>query len=213
MCFREGCTIPPHKNILVSRHHLHRHARHWHGRASTTVSSARDICDVQEEPIGELDEPMEDITPFANQDFDDTIDPALHSRFRFLHTGTAQFADWCIAGSVTQATNCLVQQSLVQAPVSLFLDASSKLPSHAIQLFLHISQMLVTTGQKHHTVLAQILTLLLGLIPSQQDNWPTMPSTMASFQSHILNPTNKHSLVSLLPIPNVYMLSDDAHAY
>ena len=81
MCFREGCTIPPHKNILVSRHHLHRHARHWHGRALTTVSSARDICDVQEEPIGELDEPMEDITPFANQDFDDTIDPALHSRF------------------------------------------------------------------------------------------------------------------------------------
>jgi hypothetical protein len=40
-----------------------------------------------------------------------------------------------------------------------------------------------------------------------------MPSSTAGFQSHILNPTNQHSLVSILPVPHVYMLHDQSHAY
>jgi hypothetical protein len=48
--------------------------------------------------------------------------------FSFAKTGTNQFANWCIAGCVTQATRCLVLQSLLQAPVSLYLDTLSKYP-------------------------------------------------------------------------------------
>jgi hypothetical protein len=70
--------------------------------------------------------------------------------FSFAKTGTAQFADWCIAGSVTQATRCLVLQSLLQAPVSLYLDTLFNLPPHSIHLFLHIAFMLMTTGQMQH---------------------------------------------------------------
>ncbi len=40
-----------------------------------------------------------------------------------------------------------------------------------------------------------------------------IPTTLAGFQLHILNPTNTHSLVSLLPAPTVSMLSDKCHAY
>jgi hypothetical protein len=40
-----------------------------------------------------------------------------------------------------------------------------------------------------------------------------MPSTIAGFQSHILNPTNQHSLVLILPILSVYMLHNQSHAY
>ena len=40
-----------------------------------------------------------------------------------------------------------------------------------------------------------------------------MPSTLADFQSHILNPSNKHALVTILPSPNVYILNDGLHAY
>jgi hypothetical protein len=131
--------------------------------------------------------------------------------FCFAKPGTAQFAAWVISANVNCATNCLVQQSLLQAPD---LDNSAKLPPHAIQLFLNISKSLVTTGQAHHAVLSTILKLLLDLIPSDHREWPTMPSTISGFQSHVLlNPTNKHSLVSILPTPATTMLPNGSHAY
>jgi hypothetical protein len=40
-----------------------------------------------------------------------------------------------------------------------------------------------------------------------------MPSSTAGFQSHILNPTNQHALVLILPVPSLYMLHDQSHAY
>jgi hypothetical protein len=133
--------------------------------------------------------------------------------FSFVKTGTAQLSDWCIAGSVIQATCCLVLQSLLQAHVSLYLDTLSKLPPHSIHLFLHIAFMLMTTGQMQHDALLSILVLVFSLISPDCKEWPTMPSTIAGFQSHILNPTNQHSLVSILPIPSVYMQHDQSHAY
>jgi hypothetical protein len=133
--------------------------------------------------------------------------------FSSVKTDTAQFADWCISGSVTQATRCLVLQSLLQAPVSLCLDTSSKLPPHSIHLFLHTAFMLMTTGQMQHDALSSILVLVFSLISPDYKEWPSMPSSTAGFQSHILNPTNQNSLVSILPIPSVYMLHDQSHAY
>ncbi len=70
-----------------------------------------------------------------------------------------------------------------------------------------------TTGQTQHTVLSNILGLLLELIPSNHQAWSAMPSTLAGFQSHVLNPTNQHALVSILPVPMSYMLHDGCHAY
>jgi hypothetical protein len=133
--------------------------------------------------------------------------------FSFAKFGTAQFAEWVIAGDVITATHCLVQQSLMQAPVSLYLEISAKLAPHAIKLFLNIAKSLMTTGQAHHDVLSTILELLLDMIPPDCLEWPTMPSTISGFQSHVLNPTNKHSLVSILPVPATYMLPDRCHAY
>ncbi len=184
VCSKLGCSIPAHKNIFLTRLHLQRHARHWHVSASVERTSLSVAGNNNEGPTGAPEEQMDAEIFVDNPDLDDTIESNIHFPYCFLQTGTAQFADWCIAGSVTQATNCLVQQSLVQAPVNLFMDASSQLPPHAIQLFLHIAQMLVTTGQKHHTVLSHILTLLLGLLPTQHDNWPTMPSTILPTNTH-----------------------------
>ncbi len=134
-------------------------------------------------------------------------------QYTFATTGTARFAHCCVVTTVVQATNCLVQQALLQAPVSLYLDSSANLSPAAIKLFLHIAKLLLTMGSTHHTVLSQILDLLLELIPSELQAWPTMPRTLPQFQSHILNRTNQHSLVSLLPIPAVTMLTDNSHAY
>ncbi len=133
--------------------------------------------------------------------------------FRFANDSTEQFAEWCILGSVSRATSCLVQQSLMQGPVSMYLSGRTTLPPHSIQLFLHIATMLLTTGQAQQMVFANILSLLVSLIPVDNHEWPTMPTTLAGFQSHVLNPTNKNSLVSILPVPTVYMLPDQLHAY
>jgi hypothetical protein len=143
----------------------------------------------------------------------DNVQQLEDSSLFFCQNGTAQFANWCIAGSVTQATRCLVLQLLLQAPVSLYLDTLSKLPPHSIHLFLNIAFMLMTTGQMQHDALSSILVLVFSLILPDYKEWPSMPSSTAGFQSHILNPTNQHSLVSILPIPSVYMLHGQSHAY
>jgi hypothetical protein len=101
----------------------------------------------------------------------------------------------------------------MQAQVTLYLEISAKLAPHAIKLFLNIAKSLMSTGQAHHDVLSTILELLLDMIPPDCLEWPTMPSTISGFQSHVLNPTNKHSLVSILPVPATYMLPDRCHAY
>jgi hypothetical protein len=114
---------------------------------------------------------------------------------------------------VTQATHCVVLQSLLQARVGLYLDTLTELPPHSICLFLHIAFMLMITGQIHHDALSNILIVFVfALISPDYKEWPTMPSTIAGFQSQILNPTNQHSLVSILPIPYAYMLHDKFHA-
>jgi hypothetical protein len=73
--------------------------------------------------------------------------------------------------------------------------------------------MLFTTGQANHAALSNILVLTFDLIAPDYKEWPTMPSTIAGFKSHILNPTNQHSLVSILPVPIVHMIPDGLHAY
>jgi hypothetical protein len=67
-------------------------------------------------------------------------------------------------------------QSLLQAPVSVYLDTSFNLPPHSIHLFLHIAFMLMTTGQMQHDALSSILVLFFSLISPDYKEWPMMPS-------------------------------------
>jgi hypothetical protein len=101
---------------------------------------------------------------------------------------------------------------IVSGPVSLYQDNRSRLAPHVVQLYLHISIMLLTTGQTHHVALANILELF-GLITIDNQEWPAMPKTLSGFQSHVLNPTNQYSLVSMLPVPTCSMLDDQSHSY
>jgi hypothetical protein len=212
LCCHSGCMIPLRKNVFHTLKQLRAHARHWHVQLASPEENSlvlntgccTDDSDSNCSYTGEFDDvqQLEDVS---------VVDASLP--FSFAKTGTAQFADWCIAGSVTQATRCLVLQSLLQAPVSLYLNISSKVPPDSIHLFLHIAFMLMTTGQMQHDALSSILVLVLSLISPDYKEWPSMPSSTSGFQSLILNPTNQHSLVSILPIPSVYMLHDQFHAY
>jgi hypothetical protein len=208
--------IPLRKNLF----HTLKHARHWHVQLACPEENSlvlNTVCctDDSDSKCSYTDEfdgvqQLEDVS---------VVDASLP--FSFVKTGTAQFADWCIAGSVTQATRCLVLQSLLQTTVSLYLDTSFQLPPHSIHLFLHFAFMLMTTGLTQHDALSSILALVFS--PDYKE-WPTMPSSTAGFQSHIFNPTNQHSLVSvlhrigstsvsILPIPSVYMLHGQSYAY
>ena len=204
-CGFPNCAIPSHKNLFRTLKLLRLHAQYWHGhrRNVIKISDHAQNVDPTSDFAGVVDSP----------EYEDTPPVTSSCTYGFAKRGTAQFAEWCIDGSVIQAVHCLVQQSLYQAPISLDLNLSSKLPPHSIQLFLRIAKMLLTTGQSHHSDLSNILVLLMSLIPPDNKEWPTMPSTIAGFQSHILNPTNQHSLVSILPIPTAYMLPDKSHAY
>jgi hypothetical protein len=226
-CFHDNCNLPAHKNLFHNLKQLRHHAQHWH-RLDTLPNVRRSLSALVNFDNHDASDGDNSLVDYDASDGGDSVDLAqpvnidelefslssdVSPTFVFSKLGTAQFAEWVIDGNVTDATNCLVQQSLLQAPVSLYLDDSAKLPPHAIKLFLNISKSLVTTGQAHHAVLSIILDLLLELIPPDNLEWPTMPSTISGFQSHVLNPTNKHSLVSILPTPATYMLPDCSHAY
>jgi hypothetical protein len=144
---------------------------------------------------------------------DPTVESQDLTHYCFACLPMDQFSNWCIHGSVAKAVSWLVHQALVQEPIRFDATASAQIPPHAIQLFLHIAKLLMTTGQIQHNVLSVILDLLMGLLTPQQQDWPTTPRTMAGFQLHILNPTNKHALIAQLPIPQSYMLADNSHSF
>ena len=211
ICCFTSCSLPVHKNIFYTRKQLLGHARFWHGQKNKVRSKAVLQDTNLHFPTPEIVEDMDADATFDNIVEDDVV--LSTEKFKFVHRGTAQFAKWSIASNVVHATNCLVQEALLQSPVSLYMESSAQITPDAVQLFLQIAQLLVTTGQTHHKVLANILSLLIGLLTPSQRKVPMIPTTLAGFQSHILNPTNTHSLVSLLPAPTVSMLSDTCHAY
>ncbi len=214
VCGREGCQIPTLKNVLHTRRQLKDHARHWHVRRSNLLPHIEVVPPTFELAVN----PNNDILVHTDCDEEFETQHSSHSTtsnvccWHFVNPGTAEFAKWCILASVSVARSCLVQQALLQAPVSIYMEASYLLPKTTVQLFLSIAKLVVNTGAKQHIVLCHILQMLFGMLPKGHHHWPTMPCSLAAFQSHILNATNTHALVSLLPGPLVTMVDAD-HAY
>jgi hypothetical protein len=212
VCVRSSCTIDSHKNVFYTRRQCRDHARYWHSPV-TILQPTLYADDVREE------ETSDELSLSNNADVDAITfeDPPVESpdltHYCFACLPMDQFANWCIHGSVAKAVSWLVHQALVQEPIRFDASALAEIPPHAVQLFLNIAKLLMTTGQIQHNVLSVILDLLMGLLTPQQQDWPTMPRTMAGFQSHILNPTNKHALIAQLPIPQSYMLADNSHSF
>ena len=226
ICCRDRCDILQHKNVFYTRRNLRDHARYWHKPSSSLVDvNHRLTGGAAIDPALHMDIAAfpEDYTEHGTGSMLDDDDhnsvcasmaEATNSnQFEFSSLTTTQFANRCISGSMYKAIVCLVQQSLLQEDVSVDLPSTQNLPTYAVQLFLYIAKLLDATGQKEHASLSAILELLLKQLPPSLKPWATMPSTIAGFQSHILNPTNKHSLVSLLPMPKTVLLYDDSHAY
>jgi hypothetical protein len=217
VCARISCAIPSHTNVFYTRRQCRDHARYWHGPLDTVCVGAP--LPTPPPVVGALGSSSEQAaeTDVEMDGFADNtiivLEPNDPDCFLFGLPTTAQFSTWCIEESVTIAVGCVVHQALVQEPISRELMAQQQLAPNAIHLFLNIAKMLVTTGTTQHPVLAVILDSLLALIPEAHKNWPTLPSTLAGFQSHVLNPTNRHSLIAQLPMPRSAMLKDKLHAY
>ena len=190
-----------------------RHTRYWHHPMRIesaalpidhTVHEGQAIFPVEYEPM-DTTAPLEDDTPKLPYN-------SQRPRWSFAHGGTVQFANRCMDYNVDVAISCLVQQTLFQSSVSIYVDTAGHLPSTTIQLFLAIAKLVVNTGSKQHVILSHLLNILLNMIPETGNEWPTMPCSLPAFRAHITNPTNQNSLVSLLPGPKVFMIDDD-HAY
>lgn len=222
VCCGTLCVIPYYKNVFYTRRQLRDHARYWHCKNAPTVSTPPDVAidpgiescpDFSTDPFCDSDTESRPENKDQHSVHETIAENTNSNRFSFSNHTTTQFTNRCINGSIQQAIVCLVQQSLLQEEVSVDLESTQKLSTDAVRLFLYIAKLLVSTGLREHHALSSILELLLGLIPPEMKSWPTMPSTIAGFQSNILNPTNKNSLVSLLPMPATAMLPDESHAY
>ncbi len=135
-CCYTSCHIPDHTNLFYTSKQLRNHAQNWHDRPIHLADSMSTDRTNNTHAFTDNDGIIE---PNETQVFYNHSVVDVSRCFCFANKGTAQFAEWCIAGTVTEATHCMVQQSLFQAPVSLYLDQTAKLPPHAIQLFLHIA--------------------------------------------------------------------------
>ena len=212
-CTRKGCLIPTPKNVFTKRRQLKDHARRWHSRPEPLLTPSPEqliqpVC--ASVPLYmPADNDTSDVDSFSMSISDNVI---VLPTWSFADIRTEQFADWCIATNVTSALNCLVQQALLQSPVSIHMDTSSQLNQTTVDIFLSMSKLIINTGNEQHRSVASMVSLLSGLIPESSQPWPTMPASLPAFQSHILNPSNKRSLVSLLPGAQVNMI-DNVHAY
>jgi hypothetical protein len=138
--------IPLRKNVFHTLKQLCAHARHWHVQLTSSEENSLVLntvcCSDDSDSNCSYTNEYDNVQLLKNVSVVDA-------------TGTAQFADWCIASSVTQATRCAVLQ--LQGPVSLYLDTLFKLPPHSTHLFLHIAFMLMTTRQMQHDALSSTL--------------------------------------------------------
>jgi hypothetical protein len=122
-CCHSSCMIPLRKNVFHTLKQLRAHARHWHVQLASVKENSLvldTVCctDNSDSNCSYTDE-FEDVQQLKDAS---VVNASLP--FSFVKTGTAQFANWCIAGSLTQAIRCVVLQSLLQAPVSVYLDTS-----------------------------------------------------------------------------------------
>jgi hypothetical protein len=62
--------------------------------------------------LGGHEDGLDDSTINDYHDCKDTMVSNVLTTFSFAQQGMAQFANWCIMGTVTLTCNCLVQQSL-----------------------------------------------------------------------------------------------------
>ena len=113
-CAFRGCEIPVHKNLFRSKKQLQSHARHWHNRTSQS-SNLNDSPTYH--TVEEVNGTQESAELDGTQEVYDNTKIDASGTFCFSNKETAQFAEWCITASVNQAIQCLVQQSLFQAPL------------------------------------------------------------------------------------------------
>jgi len=146
-CVLPGCQIVIHKNHFANRAALRRHARYWHVPAKLDAHPSLPCVD---------DAPMIQFTPVVDClgmeiDVPVTHHPApstqvILPQWSFDHTATSIFADRCIQVSIQAAINCLVQETLVQSPVSVHLHSANELLPSTVLLFLSISKLVSIQG-------------------------------------------------------------------
>jgi hypothetical protein len=93
-----------------------------------------------------------------------------------------------------------------------------EVPSQWIKLYLHVAHLVLMLGDDGRELLSEILIFFKRLCTSTLGRLlplPDMPipTTTQDFQSMVLNGSNKNSLHSILPIPQVDYLAPSEHAY
>jgi hypothetical protein len=97
-CCHSSCMIPLRKNVFHTLKQLRAHARHWHAQLASVEETSLVLdtvcCTDDSDSNCSYTHEFEDV-----QQIDDIprVDSSLP--FSFVKTGTAQFANWCIAGS------------------------------------------------------------------------------------------------------------------
>jgi hypothetical protein len=123
--------IPLRKNVFHTLKQLHAHARHWHVQLASAEENGLvldTVCctDDSYSNCSYTDE-FEDV-----QQIEDISRADASLPFSFVKTGTAQFANWCIDGSVTQATRYLVLQSLSSLPFAFVKTGTAQFANWCI---------------------------------------------------------------------------------
>ena len=135
VCFHIDCTIPSHKNKFLKQQHLKNHVRRWHGPPSLSIAGSAIPAEIMPgNPSFHEDLNVDCLDDYSDCEHTLAVDTDANTltipsdqQYTFATTGTARFAHCCVVTTVVQATNCLVQQALLQAPVSLYLDSSANL--------------------------------------------------------------------------------------
>ena len=132
-------------------------------------------------------------------------------QFLSNNTKSSEFVHNCIKHGIPNSIKILVCTAVFQK-IS-FIKQFDDIPMENIRLFLNISKLIMINGIEGQEHLVQILRTLWKYLPLNDNGWLPIPHTINMFQTHILNPTNKYSLVNLLPTPHQGNDSLQNHAF
>ena len=94
-----------------------------------------------------------------------------------------------------------------------FQDRLQLIAADNISIFLNMVTLILSTGRDGQSSLTTIFQLLMKYLPLCDNSWLPLPYTTKLIQTHVLNPSNQFSLVSMLPIPSFTDINLDGHSF
>ena len=117
-------------------------------------------------------------------------------------------------GSLSQV-RCIVARASTGIDVAELMSFCPLMTNVAMQLFLNVARLVLSTNQAQRRMLSSVLKVLLpfGLFGSDFASAVRIPTRPKEFRASVHNKSSNNSLINLVPVPASSEVEDDGHSH